>query len=64
MDIKNQHNPQISWLLEGAPPDPRLSKACRLLLDSGFYEKDGGISYWKTWKQGECCVSGMLLSML
>ncbi len=48
----------------GAPPDPQLAKSCRLLLDSGFFEKDGGISYWKTWKQGECCVSGMLLSML
>lgn len=48
----------------GAPPDPRLSKTCGLLLDSGFYEQDGGINYWKTWKQGECCVTGMLLSML
>jgi hypothetical protein len=48
----------------GAPADPRLKKACRLLLEKGFYEKDGGINYWKTWNQGECCVTGMLLSML
>lgn len=43
---------------------PSLKKACLVLLDKGFYEKDGGINYWKTWKQGECCVTGMLLSML
>ncbi|MDZ7725792.1 MAG: hypothetical protein U5R06_23945 [candidate division KSB1 bacterium] len=40
----------------GAGPEPALQKACRVLLDKGFYEKDGGINYWKTWKQGECCV--------
>jgi len=48
----------------GTPHNSKLEKACRILLDSGFYEKDGGIKYWKTWKQGECCVTGMLLSML
>ena len=35
-----------------------------MLLDKIFYDKDGGIHYWKTWKQGECCVTGMLLGML
>jgi hypothetical protein len=48
----------------GAPNDKNTEKACRILLDRGFYVKDGGINYWKTWKQGECCVTGMLLSML
>ena len=48
----------------GAPADHNIKKACRILLDKGFYMKDGGINYWKTWKQGECCVTGMLLSML
>jgi len=48
----------------GVRPDPRIKKACMLLLDQGFYDQDGGIKYWKTWKQGECCVTGMLLSML
>lgn len=47
-----------------APADSRLKKAAQLLLDRGFYEKDGGINYWKTWKQGETCVTGMLLSMV
>ncbi|MBD3377444.1 hypothetical protein GF406_20620 [candidate division KSB1 bacterium] len=47
----------------GAGHHPRIDKACRILLDKGFY-KDGGINYWKTWKQGESCVTGMLLSML
>jgi len=48
----------------GALNDKNTDKACRILLDEGFYIKDGGINYWKTWKQGECCVTGMLLSML
>lgn len=47
-----------------APSSEHLVKACMILLNNGFYEKDGGINYWKTWKQGECCVSAMLLSML
>lgn len=48
----------------GAPQTTQTNKACRILLDHGFYDNDGGIKYWKTWKQGECCVTGMLLSML
>ncbi len=48
----------------GAQNDKNIEKACRILLEEGFYIKDGGINYWKTWKQGECCVTGMLLSML
>ena len=48
----------------GAYPAPQTQKACEILLDHGFYENDGGINYWKTWKQGECCVTGMLLSVL
>jgi len=48
----------------GALNDRRIEQACRILLDNGFYSQDGGINYWKTWKQGECCVTGMLLSML
>jgi hypothetical protein len=48
----------------GALNDKKSTKACKILLDKGFYIKDGGINYWKTWKQGECCVTGMLLSML
>ncbi len=48
----------------GVCHDAHTEKACGLLLDKGFYRKDGGIKYWKTWKQSECCVTGMLLSML
>ncbi len=48
----------------GAVNDKNTERACRILLDKGFYAEDGGINYWKTWKQGECCVTGMLLSML
>jgi len=48
----------------GACRDSHIEKACRILLDQGFFSKDGGIKYWKTWKQSECCVTSMLLSML
>ena len=47
-----------------AKPDKNIKKACKILLDSGFYAPDGGINYWKSWKCGECCVTGMLLGML
>ena len=47
----------------GANNDKRIEKACRIILDKGFY-KDGGINFWKTWKNGETCVTGMFLSML
>lgn len=48
----------------GAPECEELTRASYVLLDRGFYEKDGGINYWKSWKTGECCVTAMLLSML
>ena len=47
----------------GIPYSKNIENACKVLLDKGFYAKDGGINYWKTWKQGECCVTAMLLSM-
>ena len=48
----------------GTPDTKNTEKACKILLDKGFFPKDGGINYWKSWKQGECCVTAMLLSML
>ena len=48
----------------GAPRNDNIEKACLILLDNGFFGADGGINYWKTWKQGECCITAMLLSML
>jgi hypothetical protein len=48
----------------GAINNEKIEKACRILLDKGFYKPDGGINYWKTWQHGECCVTGMLLSIL
>ncbi|OGF68027.1 MAG: hypothetical protein A2Y62_19295 [Candidatus Fischerbacteria bacterium RBG_13_37_8] len=49
----------------GLPKDiAQAHKACRLLLEHGFY-KDGGINYWSVrMKHSEDCVTGMLLSML
>ena len=48
----------------GSPKNNSIELACTILLEKGFYQKDGGINYWKTWKYGECCVTGMLLSIL
>lgn len=48
----------------GAEKTVQTEKTCFVLLDKGFYEPDGGINYWKSWKTGECCVTAMLLSML
>ncbi|MFH1195288.1 MAG: hypothetical protein V1720_06225 [bacterium] len=38
-------------------------KACALLLDKGFYH-DHGINYFPSYKYGETCVTGMILSIL
>jgi hypothetical protein len=46
-----------------APDDPQAQKACRLLLDEGFYH-DGGINLSRSLKQSETCITGMVLSML
>lgn len=51
----------------GLPTSNRQArKACRLLLDEGL-QPDGGINYgtWAKWiRQGETCVTGMVLSIL
>jgi hypothetical protein len=38
-------------------------RACRLLLDEGFYA-DGGINFFRSFKHSETCVTGMVLSIL
>ena len=47
----------------GSPPDDRIEKSLMNILDRGYYN-DGGINFWKSWKTGEVCVTGMLLSVL
>ena len=51
----------------GLPSNNRQAqKACQLLLDGGL-QPDGGIDYgaWAKWtRQGETCVTGMVLSIL
>jgi hypothetical protein len=49
----------------GLPPGhPQAMRACRELLDAGFWE-DGGINFWrKRLKHSETCVSGMVLAVL
>jgi hypothetical protein len=38
-------------------------KACKVLIDNGFY-KDYGICFSESWKRGETCITGMILSIL
>jgi hypothetical protein len=48
----------------GLPPkNHQALKACNILLDRGFYH-DGGINYFRSFKQSETCVTGMILSIL
>lgn len=46
------------------PANIQALKACRILLDNGYYEKDGGINYFPSMKHSETCVTGMILSIL
>jgi hypothetical protein len=45
------------------PGHKQALKACKLLLDEGFYE-DGGINYFDSLKHSETCVTGIILSIL
>lgn len=48
----------------GLPPDhPQALKACKLLMDEGFY-RDGGINFFASMQHSETCVTGMVLSIL
>jgi len=48
----------------GLPPQNQQAlKACKILLDRGFY-RDGGINYFGSLKHSETCVTGMILSLL
>lgn len=48
----------------GLPPDhPQALKACKLLMDEGFY-RDGGINFFASMKHSETCVTGMVLAIL
>ena len=42
---------------------PKIRRACKQLLDNGFY-RDGGINYSCSMKRSETCVTGMVLSIL
>ena len=46
-----------------APDDPQAQKACRLMLDEGFF-RDGGINFSSSKRESETCITGMVLSML
>ena len=42
---------------------PQAQKACRLLLEKGYYH-DGGINYSASIHHSETCITGMILSIL
>ncbi len=46
-----------------SPDHPQALKACKLLLDEGFY-RDGGINFFASMQHSETCVTGMVLSIL
>ncbi len=50
--------------LEVNPNNIKCASAARLLLNEGFYEKTNCISYGKTKKGCDVCVTAMLLAML
>ncbi len=45
------------------PETKPIQKSCCLLLEKGIY-RDGGINYFKSMKNSETCVTGMILSIL
>ena len=45
------------------PGHKQAVKACKILLNEGFY-KDGGINYFGSLEHSETCVTGMILSIL
>lgn len=45
------------------PENAQARKAAQLLLDKGFYEKDGGINHFTSMEDSETCVTGMELAM-
>ncbi len=46
-----------------APDNDRAQKACKILLEKGFYN-DNGINYFGSLNHSETCVTGMILSLL
>ncbi|MGD8780089.1 MAG: terpene cyclase/mutase family protein [Ignavibacteria bacterium] len=46
-----------------SPKNLQAKKACKILLEKGFYS-DNGINYFKSLDHSETCVTGMILSLL
>jgi hypothetical protein len=46
-----------------SPDNAQAQKGCRLLLDKGYFEKDGGINFFTSLRQSETCVSAMVLGL-
>lgn len=58
------HYTMFSLRFLGLPQDnPQAHKACRVLLEAGYYH-DGGINFSASIKYSETCITGMVLSIL
>lgn len=59
------HYTLMTLLRLGLSPDnEQAKKGCRILLDKGYYPKDGGINHFKSMNISEICVTAMTLSLL
>ena len=48
----------------GLQPDNSKAKAgAKILLDKGYYDKDGGINYFRSLNHSETCVTGIILAI-
>jgi hypothetical protein len=47
----------------GILPNAQVTKACKIILDKGYY-KDHGINLWRSMNYSEVCVTGMFVSIL
>ena len=49
----------------GLPPgEPQAMRACRVLLDTGFWQDDGINFYPRRYPRSETCISSMVLAVL
>ncbi|MFC2138981.1 hypothetical protein ACFLTE_12500 [Bacteroidota bacterium] len=46
------------------PDSPRAKVGAKILLDKGYYDKDGGINYFGTLNHSETCVTGIILAIV
>ena len=59
------HYTLMTLMRLGLPSENEQAKTgCRILLNKGYYPKDGGINHFKSMNNSETCVTAMTLSLL